>query len=118
MAIAEDTTGRRQYKVRIKDLINNQFLEDTIIGTSGDLAWSRDGKYLFYVQRDPETLLPYKVFRHKFGEEQSKDFLVYEEKDLTFNVSVGNSRSMDYIEIDISSTNSSETLFINSTYPT
>ena len=117
MAFSEDTSGRRQYKVRIKDLISNKFLEDVISGTSGDLAWSSDGKYLFYVLRDSETLLPFKVYRHKLGEQQSEDVLVYEEKDLTFNVSVGNSRSMRFIEINISSTTSSETLFIESSKP-
>ena len=117
MAFAEDTTGRRQYKVRIKDLTKGKFLEDIITGTSGDLAWSLDSQYLFYVHRDPETLLPYKVFRHKLGDEQSDDILVYEEKDSAFAVSVGNSRSMEFIEIYISSTTSSETLLINSSHP-
>lgn len=117
IAIAEDTNGRRQYKVRVKDIANNQFLTDTINNTAGDLAWSSDSQYLFYVHRDPETLLPYKVYRHKLGDKQSKDTLVYEEKDLTFNVSVGNSRSMDFIEIYISSTTSSETLLIRASNP-
>ena len=117
MAFAEDTTGRREYKIRIKNLTSSGFLEDTIIGTSGDLAWSLDGKNLFYVLRDPETLLPFKVYRHELGEKQSKDVLVYEEKDSTFHVSVGNSRSMKFIEINISSTTSSETLFIDSSNP-
>ena len=117
LAYAEDTTGRRQYVIRIKDLTKDHLLEDTILGTSGDLAWSQDGKYLFYVLRDPETLLPYKVYRHKLGDEQSNDTLVYEERDSAFNVSVGNSRSMAFVEIVISSTTSSETLFIDSSNP-
>tara|TARA_B100000809_G_scaffold223899_1_gene233691 strand:- start:171 stop:1610 length:1440 start_codon:yes stop_codon:yes gene_type:complete len=51
------------------------------------------------------------------GSKQSEDVLIYEEHDPTFHVSVGNSRSMEFIEIDISSTNSSETLLIRSSNP-
>jgi len=51
------------------------------------------------------------------GSKQSEDVLIYEEHDPTFHVSVGNSRSMEFIEIDISSTNSSETLLIKSSNP-
>ncbi len=117
MAIAEDTTGRRQYSLRIKDLKTHEFSKDIIKNTSGSMAWSNDGKYLFYVLRHPETLLPYKVFRHELGDDQSNDYLVYEEKDNTFYLSVGNSRSSEYIEINISSTTSSETLLIHAKEP-
>tara|TARA_Y100001960_G_scaffold331857_1_gene430275 strand:- start:4796 stop:6766 length:1971 start_codon:yes stop_codon:yes gene_type:complete len=117
MAIAEDTTGRRQYSLRIKDLKTQRFSKDIIKNTSGAMAWSNDGKYLFYVLRHPETLLPYRVYRHEIGLDQSKDHLVYEEKDNTFYLTVGNSRSSEYIEINISSTTSSETLLIHTKEP-
>ena len=117
MAIAEDTTGRRQYEIRIKDLNTGKFLDDSIKNTSGAMAWSLDGQNMFYVLRAPKTLLPFKVYRHKLGGNQTEDQLVYEEKDTTFHVTLGNSRSMKYIEINISSTNSSETLLIDTNYP-
>ena len=117
MALAEDTTGRRKYEIKIKDLNSGQFLNDSVKNTSGDMAWSLDGQYLFYVLRAPKTLLPFKVYRHKLGEKQSEDQLVYEEKDTTFHVTLGNTRSMKYIEINVSRTNSSETLLIDSNFP-
>ena len=117
MALAEDITGRRKYEVKIKDLNSGKFFNDSIKNTSGDMAWSLDGQYLFYVLRAPKTLLPFKVYRHKLGERQSEDHLVYQEKDTTFNVTLGNSRSMKYIEINVSSTTSSETLLIDSNFP-
>jgi len=117
LAFAEDTTGRRQYKIRVKDLKTNKFYKDSLKNTSGAMAWSLSGEYIFYVLRDSETLLPSKVFRHKLGEDQSKDVLVYEEKDTTFYVSVGNTRSLKFIEINISSTDSSETLLIDTQRP-
>ena len=117
MAFAEDEHGRRQYVIKIKDLRRGTFLKDNLRGTSGDIAWSENGNILFYVYKDPQTLLPFQVYRHVLGEPQSKDILVYEEKDPTFHLSVGNSRSMKYIEIEASSTNSSETLLIESLHP-
>ena len=117
MAYAEDTTGRREYLIKFKNLLTKKVSEIKISGTSGDMAWSSDSNYLFYVRRDPETLLPFQVYRHLIGSKQSEDVLIYEEKDPTFHVSVGNSRSMEFIEIDISSTTSSETLLLESSKP-
>ena len=117
MAYAEDTNGRRQYSIKFKYLDTNLTSSYSIKNTSGDMAWSLDGKYLFYVLRDEETLLPYKLYRHEIGTNQDQDVEVYEEKDDTFYLSVGNTRSMDYIEVNISSTTSSEVRLIDSKFP-
>ena len=117
MAYAEDLSGRRQYTLKFKDIESDLVYKNSIENTSGDMAWSADGKYLFYVLRDEETLLPYKLFRHEIGTSQEKDTLVYEEKDTTFYLSVGNTRSMDYVEINISSSTSSEVRLIKSNNP-
>ncbi len=117
LAYAEDTNGRRQYSIKFKYLDTNLTASYSIKNTSGDMAWSLDGKYLFYVLRDEETLLPYKLYRHKIGTNQDQDIEVYEEKDDTFYLSVGNTRSMDYIEVNISSTTSSEVRLIDSKFP-
>ena len=117
LAYAEDTNGRRQYSIKFKYLDTNLTSTYSIKNTSGDMAWSFDGKYLFYVLRDEETLLPYKLYRHEIGTNQDQDIEVYEEKDDTFYLSVGNTRSMDYIEVNISSTTSSEVRLIDSKFP-
>ena len=117
MAYAEDTTGRREYVIKFKNLDTGKTYNNILSNSSGDMAWSSDGRYLFYVLRDQKTLLPFKLFRHEIGSSQSEDVLVYEEKDPTFHLSVGNSRSMQFIEINISSTTSSEVRLINSDAP-
>ena len=117
MAYAEDSNGRRQYSIKFKYLDTNLTASYSIKNTSGDMAWSLDGKYLFYVLRDEETLLPYKLYRHEIGTNQDQDVEVYEEKDDTFYLSVGNTRSMNYIEVNISSTTSSEVRLIDSKFP-
>ena len=117
LAYAEDINGRRQYSIKFKDLDTDQTSNTTLENTSGDVAWSADGKYIFYVLRDEETLLPFQIFRHEVGKTQKEDVLIYQEKDTTFHLSVGNTRSMDFIEINISSTTSSEVRLINSSKP-
>ena len=117
LAFAEDLNGRRQYKIKFKDLETNSTFDYSIDNTSGDMAWSKDGRFLFYVLRDEETLLPFQVKRHEIGTSLEKDTLVYEENDSTFHLSVGNTRSMDFVEINISSTTSSEVRLINSDDP-
>ena len=117
MAFAEDINGRRQYKIKFKNLDNDQVYDYELENTSGDMAWSKDGIYLFYVQRDEETLLPFRLLRHKIGTPQADDILVYEEPDSTFYLSVGNTRSMEFIEINIASSTSSEVRLIPTDQP-
>ncbi|MEM9301358.1 MAG: S9 family peptidase [Pseudomonadota bacterium] len=97
MAIAEDTVSRRLYTIRIKDLETGEFLPDVIENTSGSIAWSADGQTLFYVERDPETLLPYLVKRHRLGTDVADDVVVHEETDPTFFTFLYRGLSGDYI---------------------
>ena len=117
IAFAQDTSGRREYEIIFRDIDSGLNLSDSLKRTSGDMAWSRDGKDFFYVERHPETLLPSKLFKHILGENQENDILVYEERDPTFYISVGNTRSKKYIEINISSSTSSEVRLIESSKP-
>ena len=117
LAYAEDINGRRQYKIKFKDLDTNSTYDYSIDNTSGDMAWSKDGRFLFYVLRDEETLLPFQVKRHEIGTSFNDDSVVYQEIDSTFYTSVGNTRSMDFVEINISSTTSSEVRLIRAEDP-
>ena len=117
LAYAEDINGRRQYKIKFKDLDTNNTYDYSIDNTSGDMAWSKDGRFLFYVLRDEETLLPFQVKRHEIGTSFNDDSIVYQEIDSTFYTSVGNTRSMDFVEINISSTTSSEVRLISAEDP-
>ena len=98
-ALVEDTIGRRQYEIRILDTETGEFLPDVITNAETGIAWSADGKYLFYMDKHPETLLGYRAMRHEVGTDSSDDVLVYEETDTTFYNGLGRSRSGDYIMI-------------------
>lgn len=117
MAIAEDTISRRQYNIRVKNLTKQTFYSEVIENTSGQIVWANDNKTFFYVKKDPQTLLPFQVYRHQLGSNPKKDVLVYEEKDNTFYTYIYKTRSEKYIGIGVSSTMNSEARFVDANKP-
>ena len=107
-AIAEDFSGRRINEIRILDTQSGEFLPTVIGNASSSLAWSADGQYLFYLNKNLETLLACQLLRHKLGTDPSEDVLVYEEMDNTFYNGVGRSRSGEYIELTHENTDTAE----------
>jgi len=89
LAYTTDTTGYRQYTLHVKDLRTGKTLDDKVERVTS-LAWSNDGKYLFIGQEDPVSKRSDKIWRHEVGTD--KNDLIYEEKDVLFNVGVGKSR--------------------------
>ncbi|QWF16418.1 S9 family peptidase [Lysobacter capsici] len=108
LAWADDAVGRRQYKIRFKNLATGEIYPDVIENASTDLVWADDNKTLFYVENDPKTLLTVRIKKHVLGTPASKDALVYEEKDDSFYMGIERSRDDAYICINIHSTVSSE----------
>lgn len=108
MAVAEDTQGRRQYRISLRNLHNGQWLTDVIENTSGNMLWSNDGRTLFYVRNHPQTLVPYQVYRHHVGTPLAQDQLVYQENDGGFYLSLSRSASDRYLLITLSASTSSE----------
>ncbi|KZL20948.1 Protease 2 [Pseudovibrio axinellae] len=98
LAWAFDDKGSEYYTLKVRDTSSGKDLEDTIPDTSAGGVWSRDGKYLFYVQVDANHR-PSKLFRHKMGEPVSDDVLVYEEQDTSFFVNLGRTQSGRFIYI-------------------
>ncbi|MFT4937080.1 MAG: oligopeptidase B [Paraglaciecola sp.] len=117
MAYSEDIVGRRQYTLRIKNLKTGEDFADVIEDVAG-VEWANDKQTIFYVKMHPETLLPYRVYRHKLGDEVANDVLVYEELDDTFYLSIYKTRSEKYLVISIESTVTSECLVLPADSPT
>ena len=89
VALSEDVVGRRQYTIQF--LVNKSkiYMEDKIENTDGSIVWANDNKTVFYVKKDATTLREFQVWRHKLGDDQKKDALIYEEKDKKFSVDIG-----------------------------
>ncbi|HEY9447906.1 MAG TPA: oligopeptidase B, partial [Burkholderiales bacterium] len=108
LAYAEDTVGRRQFRIRFKDIASGELLGDVIENAEPDVAWANDNRTLLYVEKDPVTLLGRRVRVHVLGTPVSADRLVYEEPDEAFDLVVTRSKSERHLYIGSESTTSSE----------
>ena len=108
LAYAEDLVGRRQYKMKIRDLATGKTLPDLVENVEPDLVWADDNKTIYYIEKDPVTLLSKRVKAHVLGTPASADRLVYEEKDDSFYIGLGRTSDDRFICIFLGSTVSDE----------
>ena len=111
MALAIDNLSRRLYDIKIKNLINNVYVNEIIENCSGSIAWLNDSSAFFYAKRDSKTLRSHKIFKHILGTNPSSDQLIFHEKDNTFTVNVSKSKSNKFIIISSFSTLTTEYRF-------
>ncbi|HEY0461966.1 MAG TPA: S9 family peptidase [Pyrinomonadaceae bacterium] len=115
LAFSTDTTGYRQYTLQIKDLRTGKILSDKIERVTSTV-WSTDGKYLFVVQEDPVSKRSDKFFRHAVGSD--KNDLLYEEKDVLFNLGIGRSRDKKMLILNSSAKTMRESRYLAADNPT
>ena len=108
LAYAEDTVGRRQYVLKVRDLATGRTLADTVANVEPNLVWADDNRTVYYIEKDPVTLLSKRVKAHVLGTPASADKLVYEEQDESFYMGVGRTSDRKYICIGEQSTVSNE----------
>jgi len=118
LAYTEDTSGRRQYTVRFRNLATGETFPDAIPGVSAGVVWAADNRTLFYVENDPVTLLTKRVKRHVLGTDPLSDVVVYDEKDDSFYLDVDKTGSDRYLVISMSSTESDEMRVLRADNPT
>ncbi|BFM44503.1 oligopeptidase B [Flavobacterium sp. CFS9] len=112
-----DIVGRRIYTIQFKNLETGEILPDRIENATGGSVWANDNKTVFYTKQDEVTLRADKIFRHKLHTDATKDVLVFNETDDTFNVSVSKEKSRKYIVIGSGSTLTTEYRILNSDNP-
>jgi oligopeptidase B len=117
LAYSVDTVSRRQYRIRFRSLKTGREHADEIRMTAGGMAWAKDSRTLFYPVIDPETLRSFKICRHRLGTPAGRDAVAYEEKDETFEVGVGRSRSRRFLILASHSTLSDEYRFLDASRP-
>ena len=114
LAFSTDTTGYRQYTLQIKDLRTGTIMSDKIERVTS-VEWSNDGKYLFVVQEDATSKRSDKFWRHTVGTD--KNDLLFEEKDLLFNIGVGRSRDKKMLMLGSSAKTSREYRYLSADNP-
>ena len=108
IAYGEDTNGRREYSIIIKDLTKNKVLETNHCGSTGGVIWNTNSDGYYFLKKNPKTLITDSLFFHKLNTESSRDVLIYREKDKEFNLSISLSRTKKRLFLQISKTESNE----------
>ena len=91
----------------MKEIAGGRVLEDVIENVEPNVVWGDDNKTVYYIEKDPVTLLGRRVRRHLLGSTQT-DPIVYEEPDESFGLAVERSKSERFVFIGSESTTSSE----------
>ena len=117
LAFGEDLLSRRMYKIYFKVIESGDLIEDILEGTDGHLVWANDNQYVFYIKKDPQTLLGNQVFRHQLGTKQAQDGLVYEEQDDSYYIGLGKSLDETRIVLYHESTTTSEISVLDADKP-
>ena len=115
LAYSTDTTGYRQYQLRVKDLRTGQLLPESFERV-GNVAWATDNKTIFFTTEDAVTKRSDKFFRHVLGSDKTD--LIFEEKDELFDIGAGRSRDKAVILLGSQSKTSSEWQYLPADNPT
>lgn len=108
LAYAEDTVGRRQYVIRVRDLETGELYPETIENTEPGMVWADDNRTVLYIEKDPQTLLGFGVKRHRLGTPVDQDERLWQQDDPSFYTDILRSKSDRYIFIATESTVASE----------
>jgi oligopeptidase B len=117
LAYVEDIIGRRQYRLRVKDLETGETFPDVIENVDPSIAWTADSASVLYVEKHPETLLGYRVRRHVLGTDPASDPLIYEQDDESFYTEVRKTKDERYLLIVAESTVSTEVRYADAADP-
>jgi oligopeptidase B len=111
LAYTIDTTGFRQYKLHIKDLLTGETLPGPGIASQvervGSVVWAADNETLFYTVEDEEQKRQYQLWRAARGHLHAS-VLVYQEDDERFNLGAGRTRDGKYLVMESASHTTSE----------
>ncbi len=116
MAYTIDTTGFRQYTLRIKDLENGEILSGSVERV-GSVVWAADSFNLFYTVEDQEQKRQFELYRHMRGTPYAADELVIEERDERFNIGAGRTRDGKYIILESASHTTTECHYVPADEP-
>ncbi len=117
LAYAEDTVGRRQFTLKVKDLASGALLADALPNVEADFVWASDNRTLLYIVKDPVTLLSERVYAHRIGSDPATDALVYEEADHSYYISLEKSSSEKYLFLELESTQQTEWRYAEASDP-
>ncbi len=108
-----DLKGSEYYTIYLRDIKTNKIISKEITETSGGITFSLDDKFIFYSKLD-ENHRARTIYRHKIGDFDNEDELIFEEKSEAFTVGIGKSSDEKYYFINTSDHNTSEQYYFKS----
>tara|TARA_A100001015_G_scaffold92498_1_gene102972 strand:- start:1882 stop:3957 length:2076 start_codon:yes stop_codon:yes gene_type:complete len=112
LAYSLDVKGSEYYTIFVRNISSNKIITKKILDTSGSILFSLDDKYIYYSKLDKNHRAK-KIFRHKIGNFNNNDELIFDEKNDAFTVSIGLSSDEKYYFITSSDHNTSEQYYFN-----
>ncbi len=101
MAWAEDTVGRRQYVVKVMDLTNHSIYPIDMSNVENNIVWAGDNQTFLYIEKDPKTLLGFRVRSHDIRsanhKDVSKDPVVWTQEDESYYTQLYRTKDENYI---------------------
>ncbi len=114
LAYLVDTVGYRQYYLQIKDLRTGKILPNKIERVT-TINWAGDNNTLFITTEDEEDKRSDKFWRHDVKYNKTK--MLYEEKDVLFNIYAGRSRDKKMIFLNSTAATMDEYRYIPADEP-
>ncbi|HEU4778859.1 MAG TPA: S9 family peptidase [Steroidobacteraceae bacterium] len=115
MAWAEDTVGRRQYVVKVMELATRKIYPLELPNVENNVIWAGDNQTFFYIEKDPLTLLGFRVRSHRLDSPNHKDVkadpVVWTQEDESFYTQLYRTKDEKYLLIHTQSTVSTEVLY-------
>src|SRR6187401_1348345 len=112
MAWAEDTVGRRQYVVKVMDLATRKIFPIALSNLENNIVWAGDNQTFFYIEKNPETLLGFRVRSHRLDSPNHTDVtadpVVWTQEDESFYTQLSRTKDEKYLLIHTQSTVSTE----------
>ena len=115
LAFSVDTTGYRQYTLRVKDLRSGELSVEQI-ERAGSVVWASDSRTLFYTTEDPVSKRSDRFWRHIVGTGESA--LVYEEADELYDLAAGRSLDREIVFLGSYAKTSREIRYLHADQPT
>jgi oligopeptidase B len=112
LAWAADVKGSELFTIKVRDLALGMDLSDEVHATSGKVVWTGDSSAFYYVAVD-ENHRPTRVMRHRLGDPQDVDKLIYEEPQAGWFVNIDLTQSDAFVTISISDHETSEVWLID-----
>jgi oligopeptidase B len=115
VAWSDDTVGRRQYTLHVRELATGKLLPDTADNIGEGVEWANDNKTVFVVGKDATTLRTDRIFRIQLGAAPVQIFI---EPDGSYDVGIEATKSHRYVLIAENAETNDHYLIIDANAPT